>query len=91
MTFIISIWLICAHSCAPGAFNYWAVLVFDLLLYLLWLVSFAGAATQAAAIFVWIDSYTNYSGRLSSVRVDNVSRTNGIILATAAGFGAFQL
>ncbi|KAF1736573.1 hypothetical protein CRV24_002180 [Beauveria bassiana] len=50
-TIITSIWLISAHSCAPRAFNYWAVLVLDIYQYLLWLGGFAACAILAAGLF----------------------------------------
>lgn len=51
MTVIISIWLISAHTCSPRAFNYWAVLFFDLYLYIFWLTTFSLAAAWSVVIF----------------------------------------
>ncbi|KAK2590124.1 hypothetical protein QQS21_012192, partial [Conoideocrella luteorostrata] len=51
ITIIISIWLICAHTCAPRAYNYWANLFFDLYLYIFWLTTFSLAAVWAGLIF----------------------------------------
>lgn len=48
---VTSIWLISAHSCAPRAFNYWAVLILDIYQYLLWLGAFAACAILAAGLF----------------------------------------
>ncbi|OAQ66849.1 membrane-associating domain-containing protein [Pochonia chlamydosporia 170] len=51
VTVIISIWLICAHTCSPGAYNYWANLFWDLYLYIFWLTTFSLAAVWAGLIF----------------------------------------
>lgn len=60
-TIITSIWLISAHSCAPRAFNYWAVLVLDIYQYLLWLGGFAASAILAAGMFGNHSSSSIYS------------------------------
>lgn len=63
-TIIVSIWLICAHSCSPRAYNYWAVLVLDIYLYILWLSGFAVTAVNAALII-------GYKGKSSSSSIDD--------------------
>lgn len=52
MTLGVTIWMVSAHSCAPKAYNYWAVLAFNIVLYILWLVSFSLLAVEAAAVLV---------------------------------------
>ncbi|KAG8422329.1 hypothetical protein J3459_010480 [Metarhizium acridum] len=51
VTIIVSIWLVCAHTCSPRAYNYWAALFFDLYLYIFWPATFSLAAVWAGLIF----------------------------------------
>lgn len=86
------LWLVCAHSCAPRAYNYWAVLVFDILLFIFWLAAFALMAAEAVVVLGvgsaydhdWIDDDDYYGG------YDGVT-VYGAVLAAAAGIGAIEL
>ncbi|KAK5992736.1 hypothetical protein PT974_06152 [Cladobotryum mycophilum] len=96
ITIAISIWLTCAHSCTPHAFNYWAALAFDFFLYVFWLMSFIMMAVGAAERFsmntmghasgsddYWNDYYSrHHHGHKAIVEAS--------ILAAAAGLGAIQ-
>ncbi|TQV98555.1 membrane-associatingdomain-containing protein [Cordyceps javanica] len=95
-TIITSIWLICAHSCAPRAFNYWAVLVLDIYQYLLWLGGFAACAILAAGLFGG-NSLRGSTGGYDFNRYtyswygdDGYTTTNAAIGAAAAGLGAVE-
>ncbi|KAM3532723.1 hypothetical protein NHJ13051_000186 [Beauveria bassiana] len=98
-TIITSIWLISAHSCAPRAFNYWAVLVLDIYQYLLWLGGFAACAILAAGLFggrgLRVGSY-NFKYLLgrryydSWYDGDGYTTANAAIGAAAAGLGAVE-
>lgn len=97
-TIITSIWLIAAHSCAPRAFNYWAVLVLDIYQYLLWLGGFAACAILAAGLFggrSLSDSDYNFRHRrytyYNFYDTDRYTTTNAAIGAAAAGLGAIEL
>ena len=91
---VISIWLISAHSCAPRAFNYWATLILDIYLYILWLGSFAACAIVAGGILA-ANSNDDYYGYSYDYGYDNdfldaYDKTAGAITAAAAGLGAFN-
>ncbi|KAM3539010.1 hypothetical protein ARSEF1564_008058 [Beauveria bassiana] len=81
-TIITSIWLISAHSCAPRAFNYWAVLVLDIYQYLLWLGGFAACAILAEGCLA-VAACAWYDG-------DGYTTANAAIGAAAAGLGAVE-
>lgn len=104
-TLIVSIWLISAHTCAPRAFNYWAVLVLDIYLYLLWLGGFAASAILAAGLFsgrTLTHSSSSYFDRTRRSIYDfyddddyiyghgRYSTTTAAIGAAAAGLGALE-
>jgi hypothetical protein len=63
---IISIWLISAHSCSPRAFNYWACLILDIYLYIIWLCALTTSAIDAAWILTRGFGYGRGSGYSSS-------------------------
>ena len=97
-TIITSIWLIAAHSCAPRAFNYWAVLVLDIYQYLLWLGGFAACAILAAGLFGGRGlSDSDFGFRYLHRRYyydwydDDYTTTTAAIGAAAAGLGAIEL
>lgn len=102
MTFITSIWLTVAFSCAPQAYNYWAVLSMYIFLYIFWVVSFGIMAADAAAYLVVDaasydycddDYYSYYGGDCSSYTygLSDADKTFGAIMAAAAGLGALEL
>ena len=85
-------------SCAKRAYNYWAILVFDIFLFVFWLISFATTAVAAAAWLAvstfdssssyydyWDYDYDNTFGLDSDLAV-----TFGAILAASAGLGALN-
>ncbi|KAM3487601.1 hypothetical protein MY3957_009120 [Beauveria namnaoensis] len=99
-TIITSVWLISAHSCAPRAFNYWAVLVLDIYQYLLWLGGFAACAILAAGLFGGRglrDGSYNFKYLLgrryysSWYDGDRYTTANAAIGVAAAGLGAVEL
>ncbi|UNI23581.1 hypothetical protein JDV02_009391 [Purpureocillium takamizusanense] len=101
ITFAISIWLITAHTCQPRSFNYWAALVFDLLLYIWWLTSFSLCAVQAVGLFALKSAYCDYYD--SDIYDDNYgdaynklchkgsrNTIHGGVVAGMAGLGALE-
>lgn len=66
MTIIVLIWEIAAESCAPRAYNYWAVLAMEIFLFLNWIDSLAWFVLESCLLepSAWEDvcsDYYNYS------------------------------
>ncbi|KAI1182143.1 hypothetical protein F5B17DRAFT_213348 [Nemania serpens] len=62
ITLISSIYILVAHFGPPRAYNYWAILGFDIFHVIFWLVSFALLASQAALLLAYNDYYGYYYG-----------------------------
>ncbi|GJN70479.1 hypothetical protein PCL_10300 [Purpureocillium lilacinum] len=102
ITFAISIWLITAHTCQPRSFNYWAALVFDILLYIWWLTSFSLCAVQAVGLFavnsIYCDKYgsdwynDDYDDAYNELCGNRHGRNviHGGVVAGMAGLGALE-
>jgi hypothetical protein len=63
----VLIWELVAMTASPRAYNYWAVLAFEIFLVIFWLISFADIASLAAAIGGGT-TYTYYNKRSLSKR-----------------------
>lgn len=88
MTVVVSIWLVCAHTCSPRAYNYWAALFFDLYLYLFGLTTFSLGATWTGLIFA--ADTVRRSLRSSYGFCDNYKVFGGVV-AGIARLGAIEL
>ncbi|KAI1119269.1 hypothetical protein F5Y14DRAFT_397208 [Nemania sp. NC0429] len=82
ITLISSIYILVGHYGPPRAYNYWAILGFDIFHVIFWLVSFALLASQAAVVFAYSDYYYGYYSYQFV--------TFGSIVAAAAGLGGGQ-
>ncbi|KAI1164635.1 hypothetical protein F5B18DRAFT_240807 [Nemania serpens] len=80
ITLISSIYILVAHFGPPRAYNYWAILGFDIFHVIFWLVSFALLASQAALLLAYSDYYGYYYG----------FAVFGSIAGAAAGLGGIQ-
>jgi hypothetical protein len=88
VSLIVTAWLVSAHSCAPQAYNYWATLVFDIFLLLLWLVSWILMASSSAWLFVTDGDFCTYNTCYSGLSDEGVAFAS--VLAGAAGLGAIN-
>ncbi|KFH45462.1 hypothetical protein ACRE_036760 [Hapsidospora chrysogenum ATCC 11550] len=89
VTVIVGIWETAAHSCAKRAYNYWAILAFDIILFIFWLVSFALCAIAAAVWLSYYDSF-DYSVLYDFSHREEVILPFGATLAALAGLGALN-
>ncbi|KAF7558769.1 hypothetical protein G7046_g5389 [Stylonectria norvegica] len=89
-TVIFTGWLTCAYFCAPGLYNYWAVLALEIFLLIFWLNSFSLLAVQTTYYWAvgsgYCDTRNCYHGSLS-----DAAEVYGSILAAATGLGAIEL
>lgn len=99
---IVTAWYTISLTCGKGAYNYWAVLAFEIFLFIFWLASFALMAVTAAAVFLighywddddysWEDYYEDDYYGYTSDELSDAANTYGAILAAAAGIGALNL
>ncbi|KAJ1330929.1 membrane-associating domain-containing protein [Microdochium nivale] len=95
VTLVMSIYNIVALTKAHKLYNYWAVLAFDIFLFVFWLVAFAWVAATAAVLFVYGESYFGfdsfyYGSSYSYSATGNAYKALGAIAAAAAGIGALN-
>lgn len=95
--------MIIAHTCAKNVYNYWAVLVFDIFLFLFWFISFCLLAVQTtwyfgtSTFYIYSDYYDSdydsyyddYYG-FDDYGLSDAAVTFGAILAAVAGLGALN-
>lgn len=87
----MTIWETAAHSCAKRAYNYWAILAFDIILFIFWLVSFALCAVAGAFWLTYTSAnYFDYSFEYDYGLDDDVLLAFGSVLAALAGLGALN-
>jgi hypothetical protein len=95
VTVAVTIWETAAHSCAKRAYNYWAILAFDIILFIFWLVSFALCAVAGAFWLAYYGAdyysdYYDYSVDYDFGFDDDVLLAFGGVLAALAGLGALN-
>ncbi|CAG9981950.1 unnamed protein product [Clonostachys byssicola] len=103
VTAIVNTWIVSAHCCAPRAYNYWAVLVFEMLFLLFWLIATALLALAAVGILAYDHLYPgscynglclgDFKGKSSTKAMQDlyaVFDVLGPVLAAAAGVAAIQ-
>ena len=74
LTLILLIWMITAENCAPKAYNYWAILAFEIFMFLLWTDAFGWMILGAVANASWFwcsEEFYNYCSP-SQLAVPNV-------------------
>jgi hypothetical protein len=96
MCVIVNIWIIVATHNAPRAYNYWAVLSFEVFFWVFWLASFAILALQVTAAAVVTSGSTYYDSRTGEYYRYSGGGSQGwtiylSILGAAAGLGAIEL
>ncbi|CAM1504116.1 Fc.00g017070.m01.CDS01 [Cosmosporella sp. VM-42] len=90
LTFIVTLWLICAHSCTPNLYNYWAVLAFEILLFICWVASVGLLGSQTAYYWSAGSAYCGlYSCSYGSLA--GADLVYGTILAAACAGGALEV
>ncbi|KXJ96161.1 hypothetical protein Micbo1qcDRAFT_231265 [Microdochium bolleyi] len=92
VTLVMSIYNIVALTSAPKLYNYWAVLAFEIFLFVFWLIAFAWVAATAAVVLVlgndYYSYYSYYYSSASAASVRDAYKALGSIIAAAAGIGA---
>lgn len=88
ITMIMSIYNILALTKAHKAYNYWAVLAFEIFLWIFWLVAFAWMAAWAAIYLGYWASYGYYYDSYYGDGYGDIYKTVGSVMGGAAGIGA---
>ncbi|KAH7034651.1 uncharacterized protein B0I36DRAFT_82808 [Microdochium trichocladiopsis] len=88
VTLIMSIYNIVALTKAHKLYNYWAVLAFEIFLFIFWLVAFAYMAATAAIVLAYWATYADYYDYYYSYSYGDAYKALGAIMGAAAGIGA---
>jgi len=88
VTLIMSIYNIVALTKAHKAYNYWAVLAFEIFLWIFWLVAFAWMAAWAAIYLGYWATYGYYYDSYYGDGYGDIFKTLGSVMGGAAGIGA---
>ena len=74
LTLVLLLWMITAENCAPKAYNYWAILAFEIFMFLLWADALAWMIFDAIvnASWFWCSEEFYYYCSSSQIAVPNV-------------------